>query len=98
MAEALPSPSLTIREAPRKNPSDSLAFRELLPQSADSGRHLDEVGEAVCATASAIRGVDRSGDSFLAPVWVADSVAAQFLLGAAKPLARIIGQRARFRL
>jgi hypothetical protein len=58
-----PSLALTIREAPRKNPSDSLAFRELLPQSADR-RRFDEVGEAAQAAASAIRVFDRSGDSW----------------------------------
>jgi hypothetical protein len=56
MAEALPSPSLTIREAPRKNPSGSLSFRELLPQSADSCRHLDEVGEAVPNSSQRVAG------------------------------------------
>ena len=61
-AEASPSLSLTIREAPRKNPSDSLAFRELLPQSADR-RRFDEVGEAAQAAAFSIRVLDRRGDS-----------------------------------
>jgi hypothetical protein len=67
MAEALPSPSLTIREAPRKNPSGSLSFRERLPQSADS-RRLDEVGEAAQAAALAVRVVDRSGNSLWARI------------------------------
>ena len=61
-------------------------------------RRVDGVAKAVQETACAIRVLDWSGDSLLAPILSADSVAAQFLLGAAKPLARIIGQRARFRL
>ncbi len=64
---------------------------------ADS-RRVDGVAKAVQETACAIRVVDWSGDSLLAPILSADSVAAQFLLGAAKPLARIIGHRGRFRL
>ena len=56
------SPSPTTREAPRRIPSGSLAFRERLPQSADS-RRFDEVGEAAQAAAFAIRVLDLSGDS-----------------------------------
>ena len=48
--------------APRRIPSGSLAFRERLPQSADS-RRFDGFAEANLATASAVRVVGRSGDS-----------------------------------
>ena len=64
-AEALPSLALATREASLSTQTRSLSFRERFPQSADC-RRLDEVGEAVHATAFAVRVVDRSGGSFLA--------------------------------
>lgn len=79
MAADAPSLALTIREAPRKNPLDSLAFRELLPQSADR-RRFDEVGEAAQAAAFAIRVVDRSGNSLIAPRLPGYTVASTALL------------------